>query len=86
MSAKPIYLGALCLLGLGVAPMAQEHPHPAGEKLGTVHFQTSCNRVAQGEFDRAMALLHSFEFGPAIAGFTAAAKADAGCEIGRAHV
>jgi hypothetical protein len=62
------------------APFAQEHQH-GGEKLGTVHFATSCSAPAQTEFDRAMALLHSFEFGPAIEGFNAAVKADSTCGI-----
>jgi hypothetical protein len=34
---------------------AQEHPHRNGEKLGPVHFATSCNDVAQKEFNRAVA-------------------------------
>src|SRR3954470_16808593 len=39
----------------------QEHQHP-GEKLGTVHFANSCSPTAAASFDRAIALLHSFEF------------------------
>jgi tetratricopeptide (TPR) repeat protein len=60
-----------------------QQPHPAGdhEKLGTVKFSTSCAPAAQPAFSRAMALLHSFEFAPAIESFTAAANADAGCAI-----
>ena len=65
------------------APTVQQvqHQHQAGEKLGTVHFETSCSAAAQNQFDRALAFLHSFEFGPAIQGFTTAAKADPGCGI-----
>ena len=58
-----------------------QHQHQPGEKLGTVHFETSCSADAQNQFDRALALLHSFEFGPAIQGFTAAGKTDPGCGI-----
>jgi hypothetical protein len=61
--------------------LAQEHQHPAGERLGTVHFQTSCSATAQQKFDRALAFMHSFEFGPAIAGFNDAAADDARCAI-----
>jgi tetratricopeptide (TPR) repeat protein len=68
-------------LGIGPVALAQEHQHPAGEKLGTVNFQTSCSAPAQTAFTRAMTLLHSFEFGPAIEGFNAAAKADPSCGI-----
>jgi len=30
------------------------------QRLGTVHFDTSCNEVAQRRFDRAMRYQHSF--------------------------
>jgi len=61
--------------------VAQEHQHGSGEKLGTVHFATSCNEVAQKEFNRAVALLHSFQFSRAIEGFKAVLKEDATCGI-----
>jgi hypothetical protein len=35
------------------------------EKLGEVNFPVSCNAAAQKEFNRAMALFHSFWFDPA---------------------
>ena len=65
----------------GIPAVAQEHQHPAGEKLGTVNFETSCTPAAKPAFDRAMALLHSFEFGAAIDGFTKAVAADPDCTI-----
>ena len=61
--------------------MAQEHQHGNGEKLGAVYFATSCNEVAQEEFDRAVALLHSFQFSRAIAGFNAVLGEDGTCGI-----
>src|SRR5262245_30915309 len=54
---------------------------PAAEKLGKVHFETSCSAAVASDFDRAMALLHSFEFQPAIAGFEQVLKGDAECGI-----
>ncbi len=60
---------------------AQEHPHANGEKLGVVHFTTSCNEPAQKEFDRAVALLHSFQFRRAIEGFNATLAKDPTCGI-----
>jgi hypothetical protein len=65
------------------AASAQDHDHanPAGEKLGTVRFATSCNAAAQPQFDRAVSLLHSFEFGPAVAAFDAALQADPKCAM-----
>ena len=74
----------IVLLGLMVtsrAAVAQDHSHARNEKLGTVNFVTSCSAASQTEFIRAVSLLHSFEFGPAIAGFEAALKADPSCAI-----
>jgi hypothetical protein len=61
--------------------VGQEHEHGNGEKLGTVHFATSCNEAAQKEFNQTVALLHSFQFSRAIEGFNAVLKADASCGI-----
>jgi hypothetical protein len=69
------------LLTLGASCLAQEHQHGKGERLGVVHFATSCNAQAQKEFDRAAALLHSFQFNDSIQGFNAALKSDATCGI-----
>jgi hypothetical protein len=72
--------GFLSML-LVVSGVAQEHQHGNSEKLGTVHFATSCQPAAQIEFDHAVALLHSFQFSAAIQGFHAAIKADSDCGI-----
>ena len=76
---------ASSIAALSVSLVAQEpHDHTGSvppEKLGTVHFVTSCSAAAQASFDRAVALLHSFEFGPAIDGFDATLKTDPGCGI-----
>jgi len=61
--------------------MAQEHQHGDGETLGKVQFATSCNRTAQSEFNRAVALLHSFQFSRAIEGFNAVLAEDPTCAI-----
>ena len=74
----------VCVCVLLFAPcicFSQEHQHGSSEKLGAVHFATSCNPDAQKEFDRAVALLHSFQFSKAIQGFNAALKSDASCGI-----
>jgi len=77
--ANPIVIVLLTLVAL--CGLAQEHPHGDGEKLGTVHFATSCNGVTQREFNRAVALLHSFQFSRAIEGFNAVLGQDATCGI-----
>ncbi len=61
--------------------MTQEHQYGTGEKLGDVHFATSCNESAQSDFNFAVALLHSFQFSRAIEGFNAALQEDATCAI-----
>ena len=59
-----------------------EHAAAAGaEKLGTVSFATSCSAAVTGDFNRATALLHSFEFRPAIAGFESVLARDSTCAI-----
>ena len=58
-----------------------EHGHAMAERLGTVHFETSCSPQAQPLFDQAVALMHSFQFGRAIEGFDAVLAVDPGCAI-----
>jgi len=53
------------------------------ERLGEVNFPVSCNAVAQREFNRAMALSHSFWFEPAKKSFAEVLEHDPEC--GMAH-
>jgi hypothetical protein len=53
----------------------------AGEKLGTVHFQISCNESVTRQFDRGMAMFHSFWFDPAAQVFAEVAQADPKCAM-----
>src|SRR5213079_38687 len=53
----------------------------APERLGKVNFPTSCNPAVQAQFERAVALQHSFWFGEAIKAFNAVATADPSCGI-----
>jgi tetratricopeptide (TPR) repeat protein len=77
--------GWLTLMALSLAPsvFAHGHEHSDGEQeqLGTVEFATSCSPAAQAQQNRAVALLHSFEFGPAAAGFKQVAATDEACGI-----
>ncbi len=68
---------------LAVRPMVAQDPHQHGDagKFGVVTFATSCSPDAQPSFTRGVTLLHSFEFGAAIEGFTQAAHKDPGCGI-----
>jgi len=69
-------------LVVAVAASAAAQPARAGgERLGKVHFQTSCAAGVTEEFDHAMALLHSFEFPDATAGFKKVLEGDPTCGI-----
>jgi hypothetical protein len=74
-------IAGILLIVASAPSVAQEHQHGAGEKLGSVHFATSCNDIAQKEINRAVALLHSFQFSRAIEGFNAVLGEDATCAI-----
>jgi hypothetical protein len=80
---RPAGLSCVLLVALTTAMGAQDHAHRVdpGERLGTVHFTTSCTAGAQPHFDRAVSLLHSFEFGAAIASFDEALKVDPSCAM-----
>ena len=61
---------------------AQEHQgHGDLTRLGEVKFENSCSKDVQAPLARGMALLHSFEFGPAIDAFTGVTAADPSCGI-----
>jgi len=60
---------------------SQSHDHTSKETLGSVTFSTSCNPAAQPAFNRAVALMHSFQFGPAIQGFHSVLAVDPTCAI-----
>jgi hypothetical protein len=63
---------------------AQDHQHGASgspQRVGAVTFQTSCTAAVQQDFNRGVALLHSFWFSAAIDTFTAVADKDPGCAM-----
>ncbi len=72
---------ALAVVTLAPAGLAGAQGVQAEEKLGKVHFETSCAPAVGAQFDHAMALLHSFEFPASIAGFQGVLKADPSCGI-----
>jgi tetratricopeptide (TPR) repeat protein len=51
------------------------------DKLGRVHFKTSCSPEAQKQFERALAMLHSFFFPETVKAFTAIPATDPSCAI-----
>ena len=74
-------IAAVLLMLTNTDGMTQERPYQDVEKLGEVHFATSCNEVAQRTFNRAVARLHSFQFSRAIEGFKEVVREDSTCAI-----
>ncbi len=63
---------------------AQEHAHATSgrtETIGTVHFPTTCAPVVAPRMDRAMALLHSFEFGATLKALDDVVVSDSACAM-----
>ncbi len=84
MNCASTLRNAVILIGLLATQsfaQAHEHPMPATETLGSVHFATSCSPSVASRFDRAVTLLHSFEFGSAIQGFGEVLKGDSSCAM-----
>ena len=59
----------------------QMHDHAMTEKLGEVSFPTSCQAAVQGEFNRGVALLHSFAYAAAKKAFQNVADRDPNCAM-----
>jgi hypothetical protein len=72
----------LLVAAAATAPaQAPVHAHGASPALGTVHFATSCRPAVAPRFDRAVALLHSFEFGASIRTFNEVLAEDSTCAM-----
>jgi hypothetical protein len=73
------------ILALAGVPAFAQHDHPEGgappDRLGSVHFVTSCNPSVEKDFDRSVALLHSFWFSAAIKAFDGVLAKDPGCAM-----
>jgi tetratricopeptide (TPR) repeat protein len=78
---QPATLLLFSALIVRLATAQDIHNHPAPEKLGSVSFPTSCAPAVQQQFERAVALLHSFAYAPAEGAFREAAAADPHCAM-----
>jgi tetratricopeptide (TPR) repeat protein len=78
------FLAALVLLAVPPA-FAQEakhqHHHEGAENLGTVNFPVSCAPAMQPAFNRAMALLYSFEYESSLQAFEKISASDSKCAM-----
>ncbi len=88
-TVKSILWTLLALVGFAAASATTQHDgHDTSrdaptEQLGEVSFSVSCSNAAQHEFNRAMALAHSFWFQTAKNSFTKVLELDPDC--GMAH-
>jgi hypothetical protein len=80
MTIKKVAIASALVVTLAVSGAAAQE-RPGTEKLGQVSFPTSCAPGAQQEFNRGVALLHSFWFDAAIKSFTTVAQTDPGCAM-----
>lgn len=77
-------IGTSCIAALSAGAADAPHQHDvtaSAQRLGTVHFATSCNPAVQAEFDRGVALLHSFWFSAAIDRFEQVLAQDSRCAM-----
>jgi hypothetical protein len=77
-TATAIVLATTAWIHTEHAAVAQED---GDQRLGNVHFTTSCNETAQRRFDRGMRYQHSFWYQASKEVFEDALKADPGCAI-----
>lgn len=81
MSIWRTLLGLLLIVSPALTAQ-EEHSHSvAPEKLGIVSFPISCAPAVQQQFDRCVALLHSFAYAPAEQAFRAVAEQDPKCAM-----
>jgi hypothetical protein len=75
---------AVVILALSASPaLAQQHEHGAqpAERLGKVTFPVMCGADVQADFNRGVALLHSFWYAAAIDQFTAITRKNPRCAM-----
>jgi len=78
--AFTLFVTTMVLLAPNVGHAQADHPISV-EKLGTVAFSTSCSVAAQPQFNRAVALMHSFQFARAIEMFQLILAGDPSCSM-----
>ncbi len=72
----------LVSLTFGDARAQEEHHHAlTEEEVGSVQFSTSCSSAVKNSFNRAVALLHSFQYEQARQAFTEVSQQDPQCAM-----
>jgi len=81
---NPFRVPLIAALLASAPAFAHDDPQQAGvapEKLGKVHFTTSCDAAVQPTFERGVALLHSFWFPEGLKTFNEVLKHDPSCTM-----
>ena len=71
----------ICLVWTLPVLSQESHSHPPPEKLGKVSFPTSCSASVARDFERSVALLHSFAYAASEQSFRKVAALDPGCAM-----
>jgi len=80
MNMQRITMVSLFSLMLGISAFGQEH---SKHKLGKVDFQNSCSPAVQENFQRAVAMLHSFRYAETEKAFSEVLAQDPSCAIAK---
>ena len=86
-AALSLFLALATIFASAWALAAQEHHHAGGAEaiggghLGEVHFSTSCAPRVQRDFEKGVALLHSFQYSASDQVFKQVVAADPSCAI-----
>ncbi|HEX3398174.1 MAG TPA: hypothetical protein VHS76_15835 [Steroidobacteraceae bacterium] len=71
----------ICVVWALAVRSEEMHSHPPSEKLGRVSFPTSCSPSVARDFERSVALLHSFAYAASEQSFRNVAAADPACAM-----
>src|SRR5260370_41851276 len=75
-------LSSAFFLSAALACADERHDHQlSAEELGSIHFSTSCAKSTEAAFNRAVALLHSFQYEQSRASFVEVSRRDPNCAM-----
>ena len=74
-------IARLVVISALIAPLVQTAVHANEERLGEVSFPISCSPAAQTQFNRAVAMQHSFFFPETVKAFAAIAEKEPACAM-----
>ncbi len=84
LNTRTLVMAVALTLGVHAAPALAQHEQHAGlspNQVGNVNFEISCNPGVRSDFNRGVALLHSFWFPEAIATFEGVLAKDPSCAV-----